>query len=796
MASSAIKSDIVFKNYAILILVCTPNLIFGHIRFAISEELESGAFVGNIAQDLGLSVPQLAGSKFALTSENGGQYMELNLENGILSVRERIDREHICGYANVCNIPFKIVLKNPLAVYRGEVEILDINDNSPTFPESTVALQIAEAIAPGVRFPLESAEDPDIGLNTVADYTINSSEYFSLRTQKTEGEFITAELVLEKSLDRELQSSIRIVLTATDAGTPRRSGTAEIFITVVDINDNPPVFDHNVYKCSLSENVPLGTFVIKIQANDVDEGLNAELTYSFSKITSPKLRELFSLDSDTGEIRVEGELDFEEESSYYLNVQAVDHGSPPFIGRAKVFINLVDINDNAPEIEVSSAVSRIPENSPSGTLITFFNVFDRDSGENGEVKCEIPKNVPFRLQTSSKNHYELITCEPLDREVVSEYKIPVVAWDLGSPSLSSNAIIHVIVSDVNDNTPQFAEPSYNVYVMENNEPGASVFAVSASDPDLDQNSYVSYSFVNFMQDFPLSSSLSINSMNGTIYALRSFDYEKFKHFQIHVQARDGGVPPLSSTATVNVIILDQNGNAPAIAAPPGQKESDLVEILPLSTGQGHLVAKILATDADSGQNARLSYQVQRSTDPSLFNVDKNSGEVRTARIILESDSTTQTLVILVKDNGQPSLSTTVSMLITILENITEKIPESSNLAKNTGHFPNPITLLIVIFGCTSVLFLLIIILLIGIKCMQSRNINQEYNSPNYYKRRQFQTTFNRRSTLEETLRYPGTCRIGHDSAGQHYSVSLSPESMKSDFLFLKPCAAPKTQAKC
>ncbi|XP_072923499.1 protocadherin gamma-C5-like isoform X2 [Hemitrygon akajei] len=658
MASSAIKSDIVFKNYAILILVCTPNLIFGHIRFAISEELESGAFVGNIAQDLGLSVPQLAGSKFALTSENGGQYMELNLENGILSVRERIDREHICGYANVCNIPFKIVLKNPLAVYRGEVEILDINDNSPTFPESTVALQIAEAIAPGVRFPLESAEDPDIGLNTVADYTINSSEYFSLRTQKTEGEFITAELVLEKSLDRELQSSIRIVLTATDAGTPRRSGTAEIFITVVDINDNPPVFDHNVYKCSLSENVPLGTFVIKIQANDVDEGLNAELTYSFSKITSPKLRELFSLDSDTGEIRVEGELDFEEESSYYLNVQAVDHGSPPFIGRAKVFINLVDINDNAPEIEVSSAVSRIPENSPSGTLITFFNVFDRDSGENGEVKCEIPKNVPFRLQTSSKNHYELITCEPLDREVVSEYKIPVVAWDLGSPSLSSNAIIHVIVSDVNDNTPQFAEPSYNVYVMENNEPGASVFAVSASDPDLDQNSYVSYSFVNFMQDFPLSSSLSINSMNGTIYALRSFDYEKFKHFQIHVQARDGGVPPLSSTATVNVIILDQNGNAPAIAAPPGQKESDLVEILPLSTGQGHLVAKILATDADSGQNARLSYQVQRSTDPSLFNVDKNSGEVRTARIILESDSTTQTLVILVKDNGQPSLSTT------------------------------------------------------------------------------------------------------------------------------------------
>ncbi|XP_051869479.1 uncharacterized protein LOC127569143 [Pristis pectinata] len=797
MASSAINSAIAFETCTILILVCTMDLVAGQIRYSIREELEQGSFVGNIAQDLGLNIAQLSARKFRLTSDDGGQYMMVNLDHGILSVRERIDREYICGQATVCTLPFKIIMENPLVVYRGEVEIIDVNDNSPMFADSTVALQIAETIAPGVSFPLESAEDPDVGINTVADYTISSNEFFSLKTQKTEGDFVITELLLEKPLDRELQSSFRLVLTASDAGTPQRSGTAEILVTVVDINDNPPVFDHNLYKSSLSENVPRSTSVLKIKANDLDEGLNAELTYSFSKLTLPKVRDLFSLNPQTGEIRVEGELDFEEANSYSLHVQAVDHGSPAIVGRSKVLITVNDINDNAPEIKVSSAMSNIEENAPPGTLITLIHVIDRDSGENSEVQCEIPKEIPFRLQTSSKNHYELITSEPLDREAVPEYIIPFVAWDLGSPSLSSNATIHIVLSDVNDNAPQFAEPSYNIYVMENNAPGASIFAVTTSDPDQDQNSYVSYSFLeNIVRNFPVSNYLSINSMNGTIYALQSFDYEKFKNFQIHVQARDAGVPPLSSSATVNVIILDQNDNAPVIVSPSAQSGSASVDNLPQSAGQGYLVTKIMATDADSGQNARLSYQLQRSTDPSLFSVGRSSGEVRTARDMLESDSSTQTLVILVKDNGQPSLSSTVTILITVPENSTQRIPGSSNFAANPGYFTDPNLYLIVIFGCTSVLFLMIIILLIGIKCKQVRNINQEYNSPSCcYKRRLSQNTFTRRHGLEETLRYPGTARMVRVPEAQHYSVCLSPESMKRDFLFLKPCAVPTSQAQ-
>ncbi|XP_051869491.1 protocadherin-10-like [Pristis pectinata] len=798
MADSAMNAASAFKTCAFMFMVCTPDLIFGRIRYSIPEELELGAFVGNLAQDLRLNVPQLSSRKLRLTSDTVAQYMKVNLENGILSVRERIDREHVCGQRNICTISFEVILENPLEVYRGEVEILDVNDNSPTFRDSTIALQIAETIAPGVGFPLESAEDPDIGVNAITAYTISSSEYFSLKTQTTEDGFIIAKLLLEKPLDREVQSSFQLVLTATDGGTPQRSGTAQIHITVVDINDNPPVFDHEIYRGSLREDAPRGTLVMKVKATDIDEGMNAELTYVFSKLASARVRELFSLDPQTGEIWVEGPLDFEEAQDYSLNIQAVDQGLPAMLADSKVLIKVIDVNDNAPEVKVTSGVSKIPENSPLGTIITLINVIDRDSGANGQFHCDIPKHLPFRLQISSKNHYELITSEPLDRESVPEYKIPFVARDLGSPSLSTHENIQIVISDINDNEPRFSESSYNIYVMENNTPGTSIFAVTASDLDLDLNSHVSYALQEkLIQNLPMSSYLSINSMNGSIYALRSFDYEELKSFQIYVQAHDAGVPPLSSSVTVNVIILDQNDNPPVIVSPSAQRGSAAIEVLPQSAGQGYLVTKIMATDEDSGQNARLLYQMVKSTEPSLFNVGQSTGEIRTARNILESDPTTQTLVILVKDNGQPSLSSTVTIQIRIMENITERITESNNLVSSPENFSDLNLYFIVIFACTSILFLVAIILLIGIKCKQDRTITQEYNSPSCcYKCGDSNDTFNHRPAMEETLRYPGTGRIVRVPEVHHYSVSLSPESAKSDFLFLKPCGAPTSRVQC
>ncbi|XP_059846436.1 protocadherin gamma-C5-like [Hypanus sabinus] len=781
---------------ASFVVVCAPGRISGQIRYSIAEEMEKGTFVGNIAHDLGLNVRQFSARKFRLSSDDGGRYLKVSLENAVLSIHERIDRERLCGQSDMCSIPFEIILENPLEVHRGELVISDVNDNSPTFRDSSIPLQISEAIPPGVRFRLESAEDPDIGINTVADYTISSSEYFKLETRRTEEGIIIAELVLEKSLDRELQSSFQLVLTATDGGIPQRTGTAQILITVPDFNDNPPVFEHDVYRNSIKENAPQGTVVMIVNATDLDEGLNAKLLYSFSGISLQRVHGVFSLVPETGEILVEGPLDFEETNSYSLDIQAVDHGTPAITGHSKVLIKVIDVNDNAPEIKVKTLKNLISENAPLGTLITLIDVIDRDSGENGQVRCEIQQNVPFILQTSS-NHYKLITSEMLDRETMSEYRLFISAWDLGSPPLSTNKTIHIAVSDVNDNVPRFADLSYNVYLTENNAPRASIFTLTASDPDLEQNSYVSYSILeNHIQNLPVSTYFSINSMNGTIYTMRSFDYEELKSFQIYVQARDAGVPPLSSTATVNVIILDQNDNAPVIVSPSGQGGSSPMTLLPQSAGQGYLVSKILATDADSGQNARLVYQMMQTTDPSLFILGKTTGEIRTARNILVSDLITQTLDILVKDNGQPNLSSTVKIHITILQNSTDTVTES-DISVGRPEYSSDLNLyLLVIFSCTSIVFLLIIILLIVIKCKQDRNITQEFTSTSYcYKPGNMHNTINRRSVMEETLRYPGTDQVLRVAGLPQYSVCLSPESAKSDFLFLKPCGPPTSQAQ-
>ncbi|XP_032885691.1 protocadherin gamma-C5-like [Amblyraja radiata] len=785
-----------FNMFTFMFLICAPDIICGEIRYSIPEEMEQGAFIGNIAQDLGLNVRQLSARKFRLSSDDGGRYMKVSLDNGILSIRERIDRERICRQAETCTLSFETTLENPLEVYRGELEILDVNDNSPAFGDGSIVLQISEASAPGVRIRLDRAEDPDIGINTVAAYTISFTEYFSIKTRRTESDVLIPELLLDKPLDRELQSSFQLLLAATDGGTPQRTGTAQILVTVLDINDNAPVFDNDIYRVSVSEDAPHGTLVMKVKSNDLDEGLNAKITYFFSDNDLRRARNVFSLDPVSGEVRVDGPLDFEEANSYSLDVQAVDHGSPAMTGHSNVLIKVNDVNDNAPEIKVTSISNKIPENAPPGTFITFIDVIDRDSGENGQVRCLLPKNIPFRLQTASK-HYKLVTSETLDREVISQYKLLISAWDLGSPSLSSNKTIHIAITDVNDNAPRFSKSSYHVYVMENNAPGASIFAVTALDPDQEQNSYISYSFVdNYIQNLPVSTYLTINSMNGTIYLLRGVDYEELKQFQILVQARDAGVPPLSSSATVNVIILDQNDNAPVIVSPSEQSGSAAEKGLPRSAGQGYLVTKIMATDADSGQNARIFYQMMKSTDPTLFTVTKDSGEIRTARRILQTDTPVHTLVILVKDNGQPSLSSTVTMNIRVLENSTEGITESSTLVKNPGYFSDPNVYLIIIFSCTSVAFLLIIVLLIGIKCKQDRSIIQGYNTPRYcYNRGESQDTYKGRPAMEETLCYPGTGRVVRVPEPHQYSVCLSPESAKSDFLFLQPCGAPTPQAE-
>ncbi|XP_069755105.1 protocadherin gamma-A11-like [Narcine bancroftii] len=765
-----------------ILVICTLNQGLGLIRYSIPEEMEYGSSIGNIAEHLGLSIQELSARKCRLVSTDKVQNLEINLETGVLFVSGRIDRERLCGQRRSCRLAFQIILDNPMEMYRGEVDIVDINDNSPSFPDNNILFQIAESIAPGSRFPLESALDPDVGTNTVTQYTISPNEHFGLKVNVRKDNVKTADLLLEKPLDRERQASFHLLLTAVDGGRPPRSGTTQITINVLDINDNVPVFENDVYTASLEENAPLGTLVMKIKAVDLDQGTNGELKYSFVNL----VRELFSLDPVTGEIRVQKQLDFEVANNYEFDVQAADNGSPATTGHSKVLIELIDVNDNAPDITVTSLTGKVPEDAAPGTVVALMDITDLDSGENGRVHCHIPLELPFKIQSSLNNHYKLVISRLLDREKAPSYNIPLMAWDSGSPPMSTNKTIQISVSDINDNAPRFSQSSYTLYVMENNVPGASIFALTALDPDLDQNSYIFYSITENRNSL-LPTYLSINSMNGTIYAQHSFDYEALKTFQIQVQARDAGMPPLSSSAAVNVIILDQNDNAPVIVSPSDQSGSTIVEKVSQSAGQGYLVTKVLATDADSGQNARLSYQMVQATDPTLFSVGRNSGEIRTSRSILDLDDTSQSLVVLVKDNGHPSLSSTATIHVSILGNVSEKISETSNLHSTPGYFSDINLYLIVTFGSTSVIFLLTIIFLVALKCKQDVGVVYvDGCRVPCCKRRKPKDTNGRGSAPRDHLNYTATGQTApfHDS--YHYSVCLSSESSKSEFLYLKP----------
>ncbi|XP_066506579.1 protocadherin gamma-A11-like [Hoplias malabaricus] len=750
-----------------ILLLSTVN---GDVRYSVPEERKTGSVIGNLAKDLGINAKMFSVRKARLDVDDGSKrYCDIDMNTGSLTVAERIDREELCGFLTDCVLQYELILENPLELHRIKIDITDINDNSPAFANDVVELEIRESADKGARYAVNEAHDADIGVNAVQSYKLQNNPYFSFIFHNKPGQEKYGELVLEKELDREQEQEVRLLLTAVDGGNPPKSASIVIHVTVLDANDNSPVFNQPVYKVSLREDSPVGTTVATVTATDADEGANGHVTYQFGHLSGDVLK-LFALDSETGNLILSGNVDYEKQTSYELRIQAKD--GPGLASFAKIIIEVIDVNDNAPTIHLKSLSNPVPEDTPPGTEVGIINVQDKDSEKNRQIRCSIQGHVPFTLTPSIKNYFSLSTSGPLDREHTSEYNITITAVDEGSPPLSSSKTFHLSVSDVNDNPPVFDEQSYSAYVAENNKAGTSICSVTARDPDWRQNGTVLYSLLpSEVNGVPVSSFLSINADTGVIHAVRSFDYEQFRSLKVQVVSRDNGSPPLSSNATVSVFITDENDNSPQILYPAPEGKSLMTEMVPKAALSGSLVSKVIAVDADSGQNAWLSYRIVKSTDPGLFSMGVHSGEIRVQRDISESDSMKQNLVISVRDNGQPPLSATCSVYLLISDNLAE-VPELKDMtyeeksSKLTSY-------LIIALVSVSTFFLTFIILILAVRFCRRRKprllfdgavaIPSAYLPPNYAE-----------------VEGAGTLRSSYN-----YDAYLTTGSHTSDFKFIR-----------
>ncbi|XP_030000836.1 protocadherin beta-16-like [Sphaeramia orbicularis] len=707
-----------------LVALCVSSVL-GQVSYSIPEEMAKGSLVGNIAHDLGLDVQRLQLRKARIHTGDSSEYIQLNKEKGLLLIKEKIDREALCGQTTPCALHFQIALENPIEIFPVTVEITDINDNAPLFEKEERRFEILESAVVGSKFMLEKALDPDIGLNGLQSYTLKPSDNFNLKLHSQSDGTKKVEMILQKPLDREKKEIVSLLLTAVDGGEPQRSGTMQIHITVLDANDNAPVFTQPVYKASLKENSIKGTLITQVSASDADKGSNGEVSYVIGN-SMRSISKLFQVTED-GQLLLNGPIDYEKAKKYEIDIEAVDRGG--LSDSSKVIIEIGDINDNSPVINMISTSHSIDEDSRSDTVVAVMSVNDPDSEENGNVRCVIDKHIPFVITSSSSNFYSILTDNELDRERASDYNITVTCSDEGVPSLSSSVTLTLQISDVNDNPPVFERSSYEAYIVENNTPGLSIFTVKATDSDWNQNARVSYILEDSsVNGVPVSSYVSVSADSGIIHAVRSFDYEQIKDFQFRVKAQDGGSPPLSSNVTVKLMIQDQNDNAPQVLYPVQTGGSLVAEMVPRSADVGYLVTKVVAVDVDSGQNAWLSYKLQKATDRALFEVGLQNGEVRTIRQVTDKDAVKQRLTVIVEDNGQPSRSATVIVNVAVADSFPEVLSEFTDFTHDKEYNENLTFYLVLALAVVSFLFITCVVVIISVKIYRWRQSRILYHS--------------------------------------------------------------------
>ncbi|XP_014837860.1 PREDICTED: protocadherin-19 isoform X5 [Poecilia mexicana] len=758
-----------------------------NLKYGINEEMKPGSVIGNVTRDALKQGFQIAPQPpyLRVISNSEPRWVELS-PAGILTTQMKIDRDVVCRQNPKCIISLE-VMSNSMEICVIKVEIEDLNDNAPRFPTSHIDIEISENASPGTRFPLEGASDPDSGIFGVQSYSITPNELFGLEI-KTRGDGSKiAELVVQKSLDRETQSHYTYEISAEDGGDPPKIGAVQLNIKVIDSNDNNPVFDEPVYTVNVMENSPVNTLVIDLNATDPDEGTNGEVVYSFNSYVTEKTREAFKIDPRTGIITVNSVLDYETTKIYEIDVQAKDLGPNSIPAHCKVTVNVMDTNDNPPVISLLSLnteMVEVSENAQRGYVIALVRVSDKDSGANGKVKCTLQGNVPFRLQ-EYESFSTILVDGKLDREQKDTFNLTIQAEDSGIPQLRATKSLVVKVTDENDNPPHFLKPHYQEMVMENNLPGSCLLAVSAEDPDLGMNGTVSYSIVpGEIKHMDVNTYVSINP-SGRIYSMRSFDHEYTRTFDFKVLARDNGNPSLSSNATVRIVVLDVNDNTPVMTNPPLVNGTAEVSI-PRNAVVGYRVTQVKADDYDEGENGRLTYTISEG-DRAFFEIDQVNGEVRSTRMFGENAKSTYEITVVARDHGKPSLSASAYIVVYLSPDL--------NAQETIGPVNLSLIFIIALGSIAAILFITMIF--VAVKCKRDNKEIRTYNCSFFYLRRVAEYSYGnqKKSSKKKKLSKNDIRLVPRDveetdkmNVTENYSIDSSYVNSRAHLIKRPPCS--------
>ncbi|XP_034079307.1 protocadherin-12 isoform X1 [Gymnodraco acuticeps] len=779
------------------------------IQYRVWEEQPTGTRVGRLVDDLRQRDEGGPLEDFQVVEHGKALPFSISTRDGVVTTQGRLDREELCSGSDLCEMAFSVLYRKGGAVncLRVRVEVMDLNDHSPSFPSVLQEVEISETAGLRMRIPLDRAVDPDAGPNSLQTYSLSVNQHFALDVT---GGAKQAELVVIKELDREVQATFDLMLVAWDKGNPPRSGSTLVRVNIQDSNDNSPVFEDSTPTVELSEDTARGTIIINLKATDPDQGANGQVEYSISKHTSPLVKKLFFVDPETGAVSINAPLDYEVQPSYEVIIQARDRGPNAIPTHCKLHVKLRDVNDNAPRIHMNwapanSPVATVLEGAKEDTFIALVMVSDADARENGKVRAHIQQGSgPFRLKHIQGDSYIIVTNGTLDREKETHYNITVIAQDYGDPPLFfvKHLLVHVL--DENDNAPVFSNSLYKASFKENNVAGFRALKVEAYDVDLEFSGRVSYSIRNLNEVEMSTIPFSIHQTSGVISVQKPLDFEESRSYTLMVEAIDQGYPPLTSTASVQIDIQDVNDNYPVIKEPKPRNGVAFLSV-PVNTDKGEIVTElgnetedgstplpinrsvaegfvgflastIKAEDPDSGVNGQLSYFITDENPNGLFFLDEATGQlfVNTTNAT-ELIGKTFKVNIAVSDMGTPSLTTKASLEVTFI-NLKDHLKNSS--PGNRSHLSFTM-MMAICFGGTCLL-LLLAFALVTTFCRPEKRDSRAYNC------RQAESTYTRhprrpqKNIRKSDIQLIPVIRGRKDEYDDSESQPLAPPPMTSD----------------